>query len=53
MLDIKVKPYRMFFPIQKEKICRACVRASKNSPNKKEQVVDTEQTDQMHSYCQA
>ncbi len=58
MPEIKVKckcgetRIECFSNPEKEKRCRACLRAAKNSPNKKEQVVDTEQTDPSHSNWQ-
>ncbi len=58
MPDIKVKckcgetRIECFSNPEKEKRCRACVKAAKNSPNKKEQVIDTEQTDLTHSNWQ-
>ncbi len=58
MPEIKVKckcgetRIECFSNPEKEKRCRACVKAAKNSPNKKEQVIDTEQTDLTHSNWQ-
>ncbi len=58
MPEIKVKckcgetRIECFSNPEKEKRCRACLKAAKNSPNKKEQVVDTEQTDPTHSNWQ-
>ena len=58
MVEIKVKckcgetRIECFSNPEKEKRCRECVKAAKNSVNKKDPVVDTEPTDPTHSNWQ-